>query len=188
MNKTELINWTREMLEAEIINMNEKNFQLQSEVNNLRESNARIQEQIKLATSPDPLSLATPNGLYFEINGIEYNSQLLVNEYEKLKLEVQRLREKCGETPKKEDDITHIQGVLKIDEESFRDAYEAYCTSRFGNPENTEQDIDHESIIYELEEQHRKDCNKIDELTITVKALSEILSDLKSRMDECWEM
>lgn len=47
MDKTELKNWTRDMLEVEVINMNQKNFQLQNEVNNLRESNGRLQSQIK---------------------------------------------------------------------------------------------------------------------------------------------
>lgn len=47
MNKTDLKDWTRDMLEAEIINMNTKNFRLQSEVNNLRESNGRLQSQLE---------------------------------------------------------------------------------------------------------------------------------------------
>lgn len=47
MNKTDLKDWTRDMLEAEIINMNAKNFRLQSEVNNLRESNRRLQSQLE---------------------------------------------------------------------------------------------------------------------------------------------
>lgn len=47
MNKSDLKDWTRDMLETEIINMNAKNFHLQSEVNNLRESNGRLQSQLE---------------------------------------------------------------------------------------------------------------------------------------------
>ena len=47
MNKSDLKDWTRDMLEAEIINMNTKNFHLQNEVNNLQESNGKLQSQIE---------------------------------------------------------------------------------------------------------------------------------------------
>lgn len=45
MNKSDLKEWTRDMLESEIVNMNHKNFRLQNEVNNLRESNGRLLAQ-----------------------------------------------------------------------------------------------------------------------------------------------
>lgn len=47
MNKSDLKDWTRDMLESEIVNMNAKNFQLQNEVNNLRESNGRLIAQVE---------------------------------------------------------------------------------------------------------------------------------------------
>lgn len=47
MNKSDLREWTRDMLETEIINMNAKNFLLQNEVNNLRESNRKLKAQIE---------------------------------------------------------------------------------------------------------------------------------------------
>lgn len=51
MNKSDLKDWTREMLESEIINMNDKNFSLQNEVNNLREQNGRLKSQLESETS-----------------------------------------------------------------------------------------------------------------------------------------
>lgn len=47
MNKSDLKDWTRDMLESEIINMNAKNFQMQNEINNLKESKIILQTQVE---------------------------------------------------------------------------------------------------------------------------------------------
>lgn len=47
MNKSDLKDWTRDMLEFEIINMNAKNFQMQREINNLKESKSMLQTHIQ---------------------------------------------------------------------------------------------------------------------------------------------
>ena len=92
MNKSDLKDWTRDMLESEIVNMNAKNFQLQNEVNNLRESNGRLKAQIE-----------SSNNQYKELK----------NQYNDTKREFERLSDKCQKAKTKEE---NIKGKISAEE------------------------------------------------------------------------
>lgn len=92
MNKSDLKEWTRDMLESEIVNMNHKNFQLQNEVNNLKESNGRL--------------LAQNESLNIRLKELE-------NKYNDTKRELERLSDKCQEAKIEEE---NIKGKISAEE------------------------------------------------------------------------
>lgn len=105
-------------------------------------------------------------------NGKQYSASEAREMLESMEDEIHVLRKRYKEASEKRDDSngSSLDFIKDYTEELERGELEFIFL-------NNDDDV--ESLVYELEEQHKHDCNKIEELTTTIKTLSGIISDLK---------